>query len=47
VLLTPTRIAGRFVIRICILNFRTHREHVEDCVAAIREAAAELSVRGG
>jgi aromatic-L-amino-acid decarboxylase len=47
VLLTPTRIGGRFVIRICILNFRTHREHVEDCVAAIREAAAELCVRGG
>jgi aromatic-L-amino-acid decarboxylase len=42
VLLTPTRLAGRFVIRISILNFRTHREHVEDCVEAIRSAAAEL-----
>jgi aromatic-L-amino-acid/L-tryptophan decarboxylase len=42
VLLTPTRIGGRFVIRICILNFRTHREHVEDCVQAIRRAVADL-----
>ena len=42
VLLTPTRIGGRYVIRISILNFRTHREHVQDCVEAIRRAAAEL-----
>jgi aromatic-L-amino-acid decarboxylase len=41
VLLTPTRLQGRFVIRISILNFRTHREHVAECLDAIRAAAVE------
>jgi aromatic-L-amino-acid decarboxylase len=37
--LSPTRLNGRYVIRICILSFRTHREHVQQCVDAIRQAA--------
>jgi len=40
--LTATRVGGRFVIRISILNFRTHREHVSDAIEAIRRAAGEL-----
>lgn len=39
-LLTSTVVGGRFVIRICILNFRTHRDRVEECLQAIRRAAA-------
>jgi aromatic-L-amino-acid decarboxylase len=42
VFLTPTRVGGRFVIRISILSFRTHRDHVEECVEAIRRAVAEI-----
>lgn len=37
--LSPTRLDGRYVIRVCILSFRTHREHVQHCVDAIRHAA--------
>ena len=32
VLLTPTYLDGRFVIRICILSFRTHRDRIEECL---------------
>jgi aromatic-L-amino-acid decarboxylase len=38
VLLTPTRLDGRYVIRICILSFRTHRDRVECCLDEIRRA---------
>jgi len=41
--LTATRVGDRFVIRISILNFRTHREHVADAVEAIRRAVLELA----
>jgi aromatic-L-amino-acid decarboxylase len=38
--LSSTRIDGRFVIRVCVVSFRTHREHIasllEDVEAAIR-----------
>ena len=42
VLLTPARLHGRYVIRICILSFRTHREHVERCLEEIRRAVREV-----
>ncbi|MEO8496294.1 MAG: pyridoxal-dependent decarboxylase, partial [Planctomycetota bacterium] len=42
VLLTPTRLHGRYVIRICILSFRTHRDRVETCLDEIRRAAREV-----
>lgn len=38
VLLTPTILHGRYVIRICILSFRTHQEIVDACVSAIRSS---------
>lgn len=34
---SSTRLVGRLYIRLCILNFRTHRKHVEQ---AVREIAA-------
>lgn len=42
VMLTPTIVDGRFVIRICIVSHRTHRDRVEMAVADIRDAVAEM-----
>jgi aromatic-L-amino-acid decarboxylase len=43
VFLSSTSIGGRFVLRICILSFRTHLDRVREAVAAIREEAAHLA----
>ena len=43
VMLTPTILGGEFVIRICIVSFRTHREQIDMCLQDIRAAVAELS----
>ena len=37
VFLSSSTIAGRYVLRICILSFRTHRRDVEAAVRALRE----------
>ena len=42
VMLTPTIIGGRFVIRICIVSFRTHRDRMEMCMEDIRAAAGSF-----
>jgi hypothetical protein len=42
VMLSGTRIDGRFLIRCAILCFRTHLEHVDEALDAITEAAALL-----
>jgi aromatic-L-amino-acid decarboxylase len=39
VFLSSTIIGGRFVLRACILSFRTHRDRIEETAAIIREAA--------
>ena len=39
VFLSSTRIDGRYVIRLCVLSFRTHLDRVGDAVEAIKEAA--------
>ncbi len=31
----------RFVIRVCVLSFRTHRERIEAALAELRRAIAE------
>jgi len=41
--LTGTLLAGRFVIRICVLSFRTHRERVEMGLEDIRQSIAGLA----
>ena len=50
VFLTATTVGGRFVLRICVLSFRTHRERMDMCLedlrAARREALARID-RGG
>ena len=38
--LSPTRLSDRFALRISVLSFRTHREHVMLCVEELRAALA-------
>ena len=42
VFLTATTLGGRFVLRICVLSFRTHMDRLQIAVADIRDAVQEL-----
>jgi aromatic-L-amino-acid/L-tryptophan decarboxylase len=42
VFLSSTRIRGRYVLRICVLSFRTHADRVRDAVLALKEEAGAL-----
>jgi aromatic-L-amino-acid decarboxylase len=42
VFLTPTTLDGRYVIRICVLNFRTHMDRLQMCLEDIRESVQEI-----
>ena len=42
VFLSSTMIDGRFVIRACIVSFRTHRDRIEEAIGIIRSAAGSL-----
>jgi aromatic-L-amino-acid decarboxylase len=42
VMLTGCTVDGRYLGRVCVLSFRTHREQLEACVHDLREAAAAL-----
>jgi aromatic-L-amino-acid decarboxylase len=44
VFLTPTTLDGHYVIRICVLNFRTHLDRMGMCLEDIRESVAEVRV---
>jgi hypothetical protein len=33
---------GRYVVRLCVLSFRTHEDRVRDAVEALREEARAL-----
>ncbi|HEY0139134.1 MAG TPA: aminotransferase class V-fold PLP-dependent enzyme [Nannocystis sp.] len=46
VYLTPTQLDGRFVLRICVLSFRTHQDRVDAGLEDIRAAIAELAQAG-
>ncbi|MBO4247453.1 aminotransferase class V-fold PLP-dependent enzyme [Halomicrobium sp. IBSBa] len=41
--LSGTILDGVFALRICILGFRTHREHVAECLAEIERAVSDVS----
>lgn len=41
VFLTGTKVGDRFVIRICVLSYRTHRDRMEICLEDVREAVRE------
>ncbi len=43
VYLTATTVRGQFVLRICVLSFRTHLDRMEQGLEDIRQAVAELS----
>ncbi len=43
--LSGTVVGGRFVLRICVLSFRTHRDRMEQAVADLREVASGLAPR--
>ncbi|MGH6659732.1 MAG: pyridoxal phosphate-dependent decarboxylase family protein [Sphingomicrobium sp.] len=43
VMLSGTRIDGRFYIRCAILSFRTHIEHIDQAIAAIVDGVAALA----
>jgi aromatic-L-amino-acid/L-tryptophan decarboxylase len=42
VFLSSTTIGGRYVLRICVLSYRTHADRVRDAVDALREEARAL-----
>jgi aromatic-L-amino-acid decarboxylase len=42
VFLSSTRMGGRYILRICVLSFRTHEDRVRDAVTALREEATAL-----
>lgn len=46
VMLSGTRIDGRFTIRCAILSFRTHIEHVDEVIAALLRGVSELEPVG-
>ena len=45
VMLTSTFVRGEFVLRICVVSFRTHRDRMEMALEDIRAAVAELEER--
>jgi len=47
VYLTGTLLGDRFVLRICILSFRTHRERVEQALDDLRSAMREIAAAEG
>ena len=47
VFLTPTHLDGRYVIRICVLNFRTHMDRMEMCMEDIRASVEEVLTATG
>jgi aromatic-L-amino-acid decarboxylase len=44
VYLTGTTTGGRYLLRICVLSFRTHRDRIESCLDDVRAAAAEVGI---
>lgn len=43
VMMTPTVIDGNFVIRICVVSFRTHQERMQMAIDDVREGVAVVS----
>jgi aromatic-L-amino-acid decarboxylase len=43
VYLSSTVVDGRFTIRACILNHRTHRDRIDECLEIVRRAAADAT----
>jgi len=43
VFLSSTKMRGRYVLRICVLSFRSHRERVREAVEGLKEEARAVS----
>ncbi len=43
VFLSSTTIGGRYVLRLCVLSFRTHMDRMQDAVTALKEEARILA----
>ncbi|MCB0429025.1 MAG: hypothetical protein KDD54_02845, partial [Flavobacteriales bacterium] len=39
---STTRIDGKFMLRVCILSFRTHRKMMDEALAILKEQIAQL-----
>ena len=44
VLLTGTTLHGMFVLRLCVLSFRTHADRLDECLETIRNAVLRLEL---
>ncbi|MGZ8853580.1 MAG: pyridoxal-dependent decarboxylase, partial [Thermoanaerobaculia bacterium] len=44
VMMTPTTLGGQFVIRICVVSFRTHLDRMQVAVDDVRESVRELAI---
>jgi aromatic-L-amino-acid decarboxylase len=44
VFLSSTRMRGRYLLRICVVSFRTHADRLKDAIDALREEASALGV---
>lgn len=42
VMITGCTVDGRVLARVCVLSFRTHQRHIDDCVADVTDAATRL-----
>jgi aromatic-L-amino-acid decarboxylase len=42
VFLTGCWISDRFLGRVCVLSFRTHRDRIQDCIEHVAEESARL-----
>ena len=45
VMLSGTTMRGRFYLRICVLNFRTHRDRIEELLAIVERESRALRER--
>ncbi|KAI8490777.1 hypothetical protein Bbelb_315700 [Branchiostoma belcheri] len=45
VYLTPTTVGGAFFLRVCVLHFRSHLEHVDLCLTIIKQAAEHYDMK--
>lgn len=43
VFLSSTRVNGRYMLRVCIVSHRTHRDRIDECIDIASKAAAELT----
>ena len=41
-MLTPTVIDGQFIIRICVVSFRTHMDRMQMAIDDIRDSVREI-----